>query len=88
MKPNEFDKVWRLLCELWPNQARERSAKVWSVGLEPYSMAAVADQIMRYARKNKFFPDLADITASLPDETAAASDRERMEKLLARLMEK
>ena len=91
MTTEDFGKVWRLLCELWPNQSRDRSATVWRVGLEPYDMAAAADQIMRYARKNKFFPDLADITAGMPEETPPEklrSDRERMERMIALLQAK
>ncbi len=83
----EFGKVWRLLSELWPEQSRRRSATVWRVGLQPYTMAAVAEQIMQYARCNKYWPDLADITATLQPESApgAPSQTETLQRLIAQL---
>jgi hypothetical protein len=65
MTKEEFSKVWTLITELWFEQAKKRKPKVWYIGLQPYSMEEVTDRIMEYARNNKFFPDLADITAGL-----------------------
>lgn len=92
MSGNEFDKIWRLLQTLWPNAAAKKSKndiEVFRRGLAGYSMPEVADRIMEYARGNKYFPDLADITAGLK---AAADETDEIEaaiihnaKLLARI---
>ena len=74
MTQNEFDRVWRLFEILFPAAAKKKSENeraVWRVGLEPYGMQDVTDAVMKYARQSKFFPDLADITASLPRQSSA-----------------
>lgn len=71
MNNEEFDRVWRLLGSLFPAATAKKShvdIAVWRRGLENYSMAAVADSVMEYARNNKYFPDLADITKGLQAE--------------------
>ena len=68
MSNGEFEKVWRLLGSLFPGAAAKKGQvdkSVWRHALEPYSMQEITDRIMVYARQNKFFPDLADITAKL-----------------------
>lgn len=69
MTQNDFSRVWRLLETLFPAAARRKSENdiaVWRVGLEPYALQDVTNAVMDYARQSKFFPDLADITATLP----------------------
>lgn len=69
MSQSDFSRVWRLLKTLFPAAAgkkNENDFAVWRVGLEPYALQDVTDAVMDYARRSKFFPDLADITASLP----------------------
>ena len=68
MSSNEFEKVWRLLESLFPTASAKKKPvdkTVWKHALEPYSMQEITDRIMVYAKQNKFFPDLADITAKL-----------------------
>ena len=68
MSNGEFEKVWRLLCSLFPGAAAKKGQvdkSVWRHALEPYSMQKITDRIMVYARNNKFWPDLADITAKM-----------------------
>lgn len=75
MAPEEFDKVWRLLEGLWPAYTKRVSRRIWEVGTAPFRMADVSDAIMEYARHNKFFPDLADITSALkPEEEKPVED--------------
>lgn len=70
MDTAEFTKLWRLLEELFPAAAKKKSDKakaVWERGLTPYRLEDAADAAMSYARKNKFFPDLSDITGGLTE---------------------
>lgn len=94
MSGNEFDKIWRLLGSLFPGAAAKKGPvdkSVWKHALEPYDMTSVSDQIMVYARRNKFFPDLADITAHLiaddyfPDTDATIIQTARIFAHLARI---
>ena len=64
----EFDKIWRLLGSLFPGAAAKKGPvdkRVWKQALAPYDMQEISDRIMAYAKQNKFFPDLADITAKM-----------------------
>lgn len=81
MTNDEFQKVWRLLGSLWPAAAAKKTKvdiAVWRKGLSGYAMADVSDRIMDYAKQNKFFPDLSDITAGLKTE-----DEEKAETMAA-----
>ena len=74
MTQNDFDRVWLLFETLFPAAAKKKSKNeraVWRVGLEPYGLRDVTEAVMNYARQSKFFPDLADITASLPRQPSA-----------------
>lgn len=71
MTNDEFQKIWRLLGSLWPAAAAKKTKvdiAVLRKGLISYAMADVSDRIMDYAKQNKFFPDLSDITAGLKTE--------------------
>ena len=80
MTNGEFEKVWRLLGSLWPAAAAKKSKvdiAVWRKGLSGYLMEDVSERVMEYAKENKYFPDLSDITAGLKtddDETAEAEE--------------
>ena len=70
MDQSEFGRIWTLFGELFPASPKLKSKNtrmVWEIGLAPYDLDSVTQAVMAYARKNKFFPDLADITAPLPD---------------------
>lgn len=75
MQTEEFDKIWNLYQTLFPAaSSRLKNAntrKAWQVALEPYAMDDVVDASMRWARKTKFFPDIADITGNLIPEQLA-----------------
>lgn len=69
MTDMEFERIWTLFGELFPASAKGKSAKskrVWQVALAPYEQDAVSAATLVYARRNKFFPDVADITGNLP----------------------
>lgn len=77
MDAKEFGKVWTLMGELFPPSPKLKSKNsklVWEIGLSPYDLQAVTNALMAYARKNKFFPDLADITGNLPEPEAAVTE--------------
>lgn len=81
MDSSEFGKIWTLFGELFPASPKlknKNSRMVWEIGLAPYELGAVTQAVMEYARRNKFFPDLADITASLP--MAVAEKRDETER--------
>ena len=68
MTSAEFEKVWNLLSSLYPNSAAKKSKvdiAVWWRALKDYDMKKVSETIMAYAKKNKYFPDLVDITKHL-----------------------
>ena len=69
MTTEEFGQYWTLMRNLFPAASRlnsENTKMVWAVALEPYTLDQVTNATMDYARKNKFFPDIADITGGLP----------------------
>lgn len=69
MTTEEFGQYWTLMRNLFPAASRlnsENTKMVWSVALEPYTLEQATNATMDYARKNKFFPDIADITSGLP----------------------
>ena len=69
MQAEEFEKIWTLYRTLFPAaSARISSPNVkmtWQVALAPYAMDDVVDASMEWARRSKFFPDIADITSAL-----------------------
>ena len=77
MTKGDCDKVFTLLRQFYRN-ARQLSDKTtllaWELALERFPYDAVKNSVLDYAARNKFFPDLADITAGLPLETAAPAD--------------
>ena len=68
MTVDERQKIYTLLSKFFPNakQLKDRSTlTAWGLILENYTYDDVKTAVLRYAAKNKFFPDPADITGSL-----------------------
>lgn len=68
MSSDDFAKIWRLFRTLFspsPRVNSENERIVWEVALRPYSLDDVTSSVMAWARKSKFFPDIADITGKL-----------------------
>lgn len=79
MDQSEFGRIWTLFGELFPASPKLKSKNtrmVWEIGLAPYDLDCVTQSVMSYARKNKFFPDLADITAPLPESAPPVKDHQ------------
>lgn len=80
MQAEEFEKVWTLYRTLFPAaSARISNPNVkttWQVALSPYAMDDVVNASMEWARKNKFLPDIADITGNLPRQIPPAQPLE------------
>lgn len=75
MTVDERQKIYRLLSKFYPNakQLQDRETlTAWGIVLEDYTYDDVKTAVLRYAAKNKFFPDLADITGDLTPVAAAA----------------
>lgn len=66
MEKNEVGKLFTLLEQFYPNkQISEHMKLAWSIALESYKYGDVKAAAIAYARRNKFFPDLPDLTAGL-----------------------
>lgn len=77
MTVDERQKIYHLLSKFYPNarQLKDRETlTAWGIVLEDYTYPDVKTAVLRYAAKNKFFPDLADITGSLTPVSAAAPE--------------
>lgn len=82
MTGEDFGKIWRMIIALWPNASPGKSEnvrRVWEYGLRPYSSEDVTERVIRYARQNKFFPDLADVTGGLREQEDPEKQREEIE---------
>ena len=68
MQKSEVENLFNLLEQFYPN-AKQISSKpvqvAWVLALEPYAYEDAKAAAIAYARKNKFFPDVADITGGL-----------------------
>ena len=79
----EVEKLFTLFSQFWPNkQVTAKMKLAWEIALEPYSYADVRAAAVAYARCNKFFPDVADITMGIatqddqpPEETPDTMER-------------
>lgn len=68
MDKSERQKIYTLLSKFFPQakQLKDRETlTAWGIVLEDYTYDDVKTAVLRYAAKNKFFPDLADITGTL-----------------------
>lgn len=81
MNTKEFDKLWRLFASLFPAAVKKRgpnAKEVWERAMSPYSLDEATEATLKYARQNKFFPDVADIAGGLtpvePEQEEAKSD--------------
>lgn len=94
MDKEEARKIYTLLAQYYPHarQLRDKlTLTAWGYVLERFAYSDVKDAVIGYAAKNKFFPDLSDLTAGLTPlptdrETAAAWEEIRRMRLLARRM--
>ena len=88
MTKRDVEKLFSLLEQLFPEATRKRKSPVrlsaWALALEPYAYEDVKAAAVEYARRKKFFPDIADLTASLspvvnpsPREEGAPQERMR-----------
>lgn len=78
MTKAEFDKLWRLLGTYWPNAQQAKNADMrlaWWYAVQPINYDDAKAAVIAYTRKNKFFPDVADVTSGLiPEEPDAGDD--------------
>ncbi|GEM_PF-3397339 len=77
MRKSEVESLFNLFEQFYPNAKQLCSKTVqaaWVLALDPYAYEDAKAAAITYARKNKFFPDVADITGGLtpiePEETA------------------
>lgn len=70
MTKDETGKLFTLLKQFYPNKSVTQEMRLaWEIVLEPYSYDDVKAAAVAYVRKNKFFPDIADLTAGLSENT-------------------
>lgn len=68
MNHHERQKIYDLLSQYFPNAKQLRDKKTltaWGFALERFPYDDVKTAVINYAISNKFFPDLADVTAGL-----------------------
>lgn len=91
----EIDKLFALLSVFYPNSERGKSKVVkeaWALALSSYRYDDVKAAAAIYAARNKYYPDLYDITGHLspitPDDTPTPEvcARKRCYALYARLL--
>lgn len=69
MNREERQKIYFLLSQFYENSKQLKNpAKrtAWGLVLENYTYEDVKAKVLEYAARNKFFPDISDITADLP----------------------
>ena len=89
MTREETRSLLNLLADFYPNAKQvkgnnTRMLDAWALALEIYSFDECRQAALEYARENKFFPDIADITlrchshkqiiAAAEDTKCAAAD--------------
>lgn len=81
MQKSEVESLFKFLARFYPNAKQLHSNPVqvaWVLALEPYAYEDAKAAAIAYARKNKFFPDVADITGGLnpiePEKEEAKPD--------------
>ena len=68
MTKDETQKLFVLLRQFYPAAERKKDSAfraAWGMALEKYRYDDVRDAAVAYAQRSKYFPDLADLTASL-----------------------
>lgn len=71
MTKNEVEKLFNLLTSYFSgakqlNENLANTKLAWDIALEPYRWEDVREAVISYARVNKFFPRVADITELFP----------------------
>lgn len=70
-------KIYTLLSKFYPNakQLQDRATlTAWGFVLEKFTYDDVKAAVLDYAARNKYFPDLSDITGSLTPERGDVPD--------------
>ena len=68
MTGEAVSRILSLLSAYFPNRKITPDLqRAWQLALKPYDYKDVKAQVVRYDRRSKFFPDVADITATLPE---------------------
>ena len=68
MTGEAVSRILSLLSAYFPNRKITPDLqRAWQLALKPYDYKDVKAQVVRYVRRSKFFPDVADITAALPE---------------------
>lgn len=66
MTKTETAKLFTLLGQFYPNKVPTAELRfAWELAVEPYAYEDVRAAAIAYARENKYFPDVADITGGL-----------------------
>lgn len=66
------------LEQFWPNKRFKNPAAMlaaWADALAPFEYSEVKAAAARYATKNKFYPDLADLTTGLSPKAQPESEQ-------------
>ena len=69
MDREDMKGIFKLLKAFFPTAKQLQNREMWAAWLEelaPYEAPDVEQAVRQYARKNKFFPDLADLIVLLP----------------------
>lgn len=80
MDKNERQKIYTLLSKFYPNarQLRDPAAlTAWGYVLEKYTYEDVKNAAIDYAARNKYFPDLSDLTGGLTPIPSVLPEPER-----------
>lgn len=82
MDRSEVEKLFTLFSQFWPNkQVTAKMKLAWEIALEPYSYAYVRAAAVAYARRNKFFPDVADITMGIEPQEEQAQEEQAQDTM-------
>lgn len=76
MDRTERQRIYDLLSRFFPNAKQLKDKKTltaWGLALEHFTYQDVKTAVISYAISNKYFPDLADITAGLPRQVTVLS---------------
>ena len=85
MTKEEIGKIFVLMQQFYPNarQLQDRTTLLaWKLVLVKFPYNDVKNAVVDYAISNKFFPDVADITAGLKQETILAVEDDRYKDTL------
>ncbi len=78
----EVEKLFTLFSQFWPNkQVTTKMKLAWEIALEPYGYADVRAAAVAYARRNKFFPDVADITMGIEPQEEQAQEEQAQDTM-------